>query len=230
MTPMPSLRTIRPRLVLFAGLGIDADIFMRQRTLPVHLETPDWIEPQDNETVRHYAERFARTIDPDPARGPLYLGGLSFGGMVALEAARLLKPHAVFLISTGYSHRVLAPWIRPILAGAAISSTSFMRLGLQTTPLFLRIAGRPDRRERKLMLGLVPRVNLRVARWGAGAVLRWSYEGDLPCPVHQIHGAIDRIVPLRRVHPDQLVPNAGHAVNVTHAEEVNQFLLERMQL
>ena len=218
--------------MLFSGLGVDGGLFGPQRSLPVRLLTPDWIDPLGHgETVERYARRMAEQIAPELGRlgdGPLYLGGLSFGAAVALEAARILRPAGIFLMSFGYSGHVLAPHLRVMLRGASWVPPPAMRQMLRLTPLFIRVVGRPDRRQRDFLVRLVPRVNVRQCVWGAGALLDWVYRGDPPVPVRHIHGDIDRIVPVENVRPDVVLPAAGHALNVTHAAVVNGLLAKWM--
>ena len=70
------------------------------------------------------------------------------------------------------------------------------------------------------MLATVPAAFLK---WGIEAVLCWR-----PTPVHRpiyhIHGALDRLIPVRRVNPTQIVPDGGHLLPLTHGEQVNSFL------
>jgi pimeloyl-ACP methyl ester carboxylesterase len=42
--------------------------------------------------------------------------------------------------------------------------------------------------------------------------------------VHHIHGEIDRIIPLKGVRPDEVVPQGGHLINLTHTGQVNRFI------
>src|SRR4051812_28886981 len=120
-----------PRLVLFSGLGVDGGLFAPQRSLPVHLVTPDWIDPLGRaETVEQYARRMADRVAPELSRlgpGPLYLGGLSFGAAVALEAARVLRPAGIFLMSFGYSGQVMGRHMRVMLRAASRVPPPVMR-------------------------------------------------------------------------------------------------------
>jgi hypothetical protein len=61
------------------------------------LITPEWIVPLEGETLVDYARRVAETLRPI---GPLTLGGTSFGGMIAHEAAGALGLESCVLIST----------------------------------------------------------------------------------------------------------------------------------
>src|SRR6185503_21033432 len=84
------------RLVLLPGLGADAALFEPQRAAFPGLEVPPWLDPHPGETLPAFAARMADRVGPT---GPLVLGGVSFGGMVALEMARLVQPRAVVLVA-----------------------------------------------------------------------------------------------------------------------------------
>src|SRR5947199_10270316 len=95
---------------------------------------------------------------------------------------------------------------------------------LYLAPLLVRIVGRPNRMQRKLLLKLVEEAHLTVTRWGARAAIDYVYTGGLSCPIYQIHGEIDRLVPVKNVRPEVIVRDAGHVVNVTHAGVVNEVI------
>ena len=43
-------------------------------------------------------------------------------------------------------------------------------------------------------------------------------------PIFQIHGRHDHVIPVDRVDADQIIPNGGHLISLTHPTEVNDFL------
>jgi pimeloyl-ACP methyl ester carboxylesterase len=219
-----------PRLVLFSGIGIGPQLYRPQRALPARVITPRWIDARAGESLAQYARRMAADVEPGRAEAPLYLGGVSFGGMIALEAARVLNPRGVFLIGSCYSHRQLAPPVRLVGRLVPHMPPALVALSLLPAPLMFRVVGRPDRRQRRVLLDLVRHPNVPQIRWGARAIMGWEFAGPPPFPVHQIHGGDDVIVPLAGVRPDVVVPGAGHIVNLTHADVVNRFLIERMGL
>jgi len=210
-----------PHLLLIPGLGVDGRLFQPQRALPFEVITPVMPDPMEFESIGHYAWRLTREIEP---RENLWIGGMSFGGMLALEAARYLKPRGVFLIAStrrGDAHALLFQWLAKFTSSI---STKMIRRLLYFAPLLVRIVGRPNREQRKLLLKLVGDAHLNVTRWGARAAMNYVYADDLGCPIYQIHGAIDRLVPVQNVRADFVVPSAGHVVNVTRAEVVNEYL------
>lgn len=81
-------------------MGADGRLFEPQRSAFPNLVVPQWIEPLTGESMASYASRLADTIE---VRRPFFLGGVSFGGMVAFEMAEQLEPEAVFLIGSARS-------------------------------------------------------------------------------------------------------------------------------
>jgi len=65
-------------------------------------------------------------------------------------------------------------------------------------------------------------------QWGIRAILSWK-PSTVSVPVHHIHGARDRLIPLRRVGPDRIVAGGGHLLTLTHPNEVNAFIRETIE-
>src|SRR6476619_5718672 len=84
---------IDPPLILLPGMAADGRLFRHQRTALPCLRTPDWIAPLDREPLAEYAQRFAQAINPGRR---CFVGGASFGGLVALEMAAHLQAEACF--------------------------------------------------------------------------------------------------------------------------------------
>ena len=72
------------RLIMLPGLGADERLFEPQRAAFPGLEVPPWLPHEPEESLDAYARRMAATIWPSEH---FYIGGASFGGMVALEMA-----------------------------------------------------------------------------------------------------------------------------------------------
>src|SRR5262245_56678741 len=89
------------RLILLPGLGVDHRLYIPQQDVFPRLEVPRWIPQVDGESLPQYAARLAGTIRVE-AGEPYYLGGASFGGMLALELANAMPhpPRGVFLIAS----------------------------------------------------------------------------------------------------------------------------------
>lgn len=110
----PPMMDVDPPLILLPGMAAGGRLFRLQRAALPCLCTPDWIEPFDREPLTDYAQRFAQSIAPG---GRCFVGGASFGGIVALEMAAHLHAEACFLVASVRSDSEL-PWrlraLRPV--------------------------------------------------------------------------------------------------------------------
>jgi pimeloyl-ACP methyl ester carboxylesterase/N-acetylglutamate synthase-like GNAT family acetyltransferase len=211
------------RLVLLPGLGTTGRLFEPQRREFPHLEVPPWLAPRPPETLAAYGERMAAALGA--GGDDLLLGGVSFGGMVALEMARHARARAVVLIASCTTGAALTP-VAHMLARLARGLPP--RALVPPRPLWRLVAwslGARTGEERALVYELIRTSLPGFAHWGLGAIVGWR-PGPPPCPVRQIHGADDRLIRASRVRPDVLVAGAGHLINVTHENQVNTFLRE----
>src|SRR3954453_7776604 len=132
----------RPTLLLIPGLGVDGRLFLPQRAIDADVITPALPDPVPDESITHYAWRLTRDIEP---RENLWIGGMSFGGMLALEAARYFNPRGVFLIAStrrGSTHAFLFQLLARFTSAI---STCTIRILLHSGPMLVRIVGRPNR-------------------------------------------------------------------------------------
>src|SRR5436309_4107252 len=109
-------------VVLFPGLGADHRLFRFQHAVLPDLVIPPWPATAANDSLASFAGRF---VDSIPKVDGLYLGGSSFGGMVALELASLVQPKAVILIGSCTSPSAitaLARHMRSLAAALPVSA------------------------------------------------------------------------------------------------------------
>ncbi|MEO0512944.1 MAG: alpha/beta hydrolase [Planctomycetota bacterium] len=224
------------RTVLLPGLGADARLFKPQLDAMPGLEVPDWPDAGPGDTLRTIAERLWTTLDPS---GPWVVGGMSFGGQVAMELARLgsergTAPKAVVLIASCRcadaipgQFRVAEALGRPVPAGLT-------RAGLGTlSGLFIqreRLAGDDAEAVRATARDLDIARLKRLARLCA----QWTFSRadaqhvvESGTNVVQIHGQRDWVIPLipaARHDPTEVIPGARHLINLSHADRVNDAI------
>jgi pimeloyl-ACP methyl ester carboxylesterase len=90
--------------------------------------------------------------------------------------------------------------------------------------------GRLDPQEEELLEQMFASVLPRFVRWGIAAITAWPGVEGLDVPIFHIHGSDDEWIPLKSVQPDQVIRGGGHLINLTHAAEVNAFLVAKMAL
>jgi pimeloyl-ACP methyl ester carboxylesterase len=211
------------QLILLPGLGADHRLLEPQRAAFPQLIVPPWIPPRKNESLPQYAQRMAEMVEP-AHDAPLVLGGVSFGGMLAYEMARYLKPKAVVLIASCRTRESLRPiYSRPRWLLPAIPVQAWSVAQLLSGPV-LRMTHRRSVAKRELLIAMFKDSDARFMHWVLQAILRWQATPLDGIPVLQIHGGRDPLIPANRVHADVIIPNGGHLINLTHAEDVNAFL------
>ncbi|MGW8258356.1 MAG: alpha/beta fold hydrolase, partial [Thermoguttaceae bacterium] len=62
--------------------------------------------------------------------------------------------------------------------------------------------------------------------WAVSAILHWTPTPLETTPTFQIHGALDRVIPLKSVAPEKIIADGGHLINITHAQSVNEYIRE----
>ena len=219
---------MKPRLVLFSGMGADARLFRSIRISEVEMVTPDHAEPAPGETLSQYAKRIADNLSIQPAD---IIGGISFGGMLAGEIA-WQRPVAGLIL--------LGSCLRPDrLPG---SYRWIERLGCFIPDFVLSFRSwRPLVRWRfapltksaeTCLIEIASSCPAAQIRAFGRMIMDWAGVDNLTCPVLSIHGDLDRIIPRNCATPDIVLKDAGHAFTLTHADQttaaIREFLRTRI--
>jgi pimeloyl-ACP methyl ester carboxylesterase len=214
------------RLIMVPGMGADERLFAPQAADGLRFETVRFTIPARGDDLPAYARRIAGTLALD---GDCVLAGVSFGGMLACELARICPPRCVLLIASCNCRDALpssyqfVEWVSRIIPSALIrrraeaSSRILARLE-SLTPAQAEII-------RQMSLDVPIDFLRRVGRM----IVRWEGAGPLDCPVYAIHGAKDHIIPMNRLRPDEVIADGGHLINLTHAPRVNAFIRRFLQ-
>ena len=224
--PMTEPTEPSPPLILFSGLASDATVFASQVTAFPALIVPTWPMPAKKETLSQYCQRIAETILPQT---PCIIGGVSFGGIVALELARYTNPVAIVLIGSIRSPREM-PWrarifrplapLMPFLPVKFIQDISGTLLARPVRAAFPNLAN---------FVELARDAERRTLRWSLQQLLQWRNESLPKCPIYQIHGDRDIVFPISCTQPETIVRGGGHLISMTHPNEVNAFLKKCLQ-
>jgi len=202
-----------------SGLGADCRVFNNIR-LPlgheaVHLH---WIKPFKNEFLRDYALRLAQGIDQTK---PYVLVGLSMGGMIATEIANHLNPVFTILISSVPLSAQLPRYFR--IGGRFRLYRLVPPRVLSSGMILKRFFVVKSKKDKILLQDMLRDMDPEFIRWAIHAVATWS-NSQLPPEYAHIHGAWDRILPVRFCKPTEILRKAGHLMVVNRAAEVNIFI------
>ncbi len=225
-------RYIPARIVLFPGLGADPRMFDRQqRYFGDDLECPAWLQPEADEPFDDYARRWAGELLPAPGdTRPLFLGGVSFGGMVAMQMAQHLRAKAVILIGSCRSTAAKPPrWQVARKIGDLIPRWLFGRRVLAAGGLWVSLLDHLDGPHRSLMMAMGADSDPDRIRWSGHACADWVFDENMipgfP-PVHQVHGRLDAIIPLHPGDPDTVIPDGRHLIPFSHPDTVNRYIMD----
>lgn len=213
---------MNPRIVLLPGLGADHRLFEEQKAALPNVVVPSWPELDPNESLPAFAKRVAESL---PKSELLYVGGSSFGGMVALEVAALLRPKGVLLIGSCRGPEALGSAARGLGTFVPAAPTFFFEPRPWLLNLVVARFGRLSPEQRTLFLSMAATKSAAFLKWGVRAILSWR-PTPVAVPVRHIHGDADHVIPIGNVSPDRVIPGGGHLLSLTHATEVNAFILD----
>lgn len=204
---------------LISGLGADERVFSRiQLPLgyePVHL---DWIAPLKDETLEDYAKRFSKRIN---ANEDFILIGVSFGGMLASEIAKILPAKKVIIISS-VSHYDELPWY--FRRAGKLGLQGIITPGVyKRATLINRFMGAGDQEMKQIVYDYVRNASPDFIKWALNAILNWRHQHRIEQLIH-IQGSNDHLLPSKYVKADYIIPQGGHMMVFNRASEINAIL------
>ena len=214
-------------LILLSGMGADARVFSAQAAAIPELVVAPWIAPMPQESLSSYAARLAKRVDPGE---PCFVGGASFGGFVALEMIRHLDVISCFLIGSIRSPKELPRRITILRNVSSVSGALPFEVAGMLSKLALASAGALSSDHARGLLSQMSEADSSFLRWACRAVLEWKGTPSTGgVPIHHIHGQDDQVLPQDMTHPDSVVKGAGHALSMSHPQDVTEFLIRHMR-
>jgi pimeloyl-ACP methyl ester carboxylesterase len=220
-----------------SGLGADERIFSKLNVPGACFHYLQWLQPDENEPIGHYASRMIQQLpSPDPvsplidsisplirqvpAPGPVLLG-VSFGGMMAIEMAKLYPAACVILVSSVRSHHELPPWMK--LCRKLKLVNSLPRKPWRWARLENYFLGTETPEELTLSNEFRMHADPDYVHWALGQVVNWPNDWQ-PSALYHIHGSKDKMFPVKYVSPTNVIPGGGHFMIMNRAQEVNATL------
>ena len=206
---------------LISGLGADYRIFSKLKLPPTfYRRYIDCVEPEKGESLNNYAMGLLTQID---MKVPFILIGASFGGMLAVEICKFIRPVKLILISS-FAVRQQIPWYLRTLNQLGL--ISFFPVLFIKQANFIRpwLFGASTPEELLLLKQILNAADIRFLRWIFLQIPFWKQEVKIPNSVH-IHGRNDHLFPVKSSDPDFIVNGGGgHLIVFTHADEVSKDL------
>ncbi len=208
-----------------SGLGADERAFDKLDFVTQHHATYiPWLKPfQKKEAIEAYAKRMAESIkDENPV-----LIGLSFGGMMAIEIAKLIKIKKIILISSCKTKDELPPQIK--MAGAlGLDALLPNTLVKSSKPVIHNFLGTISAVEKEIANDFIDHIDDDYLSWAMRSISRWK-NTEIPCPIFHIHGNSDMLLPNNFVQADHIIEGGNHFMIYNKANEINPVLNVALQ-
>ncbi|MDR3713866.1 MAG: alpha/beta hydrolase [Puia sp.] len=201
-----------------SGLGADERVFSRLSPADTQFRYLEWIVPENKEPIEHYAARMATQIHHNH---PILMG-VSFGGMMAIEIARVIPAAKVILVSSVKSHHELPQWMK--LSGRLrLNKLMPPRPAEWMSLLENTFLGAESEEEIALCDEFRKNVNPAYLRWAIEQIVNWRNEWQSPVTYH-IHGNKDKIFPLKSILPTHVIKGGGHFMIMNRAPAISALL------
>ena len=218
--------TSKPPVLMFSGMGADARVFQKQKEAIAQLLVPEWIDPLPLESLASYARRFAGKVDPGR---PCFIGGASFGGFVALEMIRHLDVIACFLVGSVRSPDEFPARLKALRKMSHAADALPFEVATLLSKVALWSGGSLSGAHLTELMKQMSDSDASFLRWASRAMLEWEGAVDTSdTPIYHIHGEKDFVLPVKNTKPDLIVTGAGHAISMSHPDEVTEFLKQKI--
>jgi len=207
------------KLYCISGLGIDQTPFEFLDINPeFELVYVKWIEPKKRETLPEYALRLAEIIDESE---PFALLGLSFGGMISIEIAKVKKPVKLILLSSIPNPNQM-PWFYKLGNAFRVYAWFPFEFAKQKRRLIYKVFGIKGQAHKRLMDGVMEKTDSNFLRWAIRAILTWKNDEDVHH--YRIHGTNDKILPLSNCEIDFVVEKGTHFMVVIQSDKISGII------
>lgn len=205
---------------IFSGLGADERVFKNLDLNGFDVTFVKWIEPQRNETLANYAKRLSTQIKSE---NPILIG-LSFGGMVATEIAKIVPTEKLILLSslkTGQEIPLLYRWAGKINLHKIIPYPLLKKNNFFNRWLF----GVIKKNDKDLFQKVLADTDVHFLKWAVNAIVKWDNQTLHP-KLYHIHGSNDKILPIKNAGKVIAIKNGGHLMVLDKAKQVSEVLQE----
>ena len=225
-------------LWLLPDLGTDSRLLAPQITYFSDVALPPSADYKTCATVADYAVRTAdrwlsEKSSETPTNKSFFIGGIGFGGILALELARELAsrsicPAGVLLVGSVRSKANIPSSLRLTLSLLGCLPVAMGRWRL--TSMFQKIASSEtmNPNQTRLLQEMAREADWPLVRWQSQAMIGWNrnraeFEAS-GFPIFQLHGRGDRRFRVPSAEDATLLIHGKQLINLSLAAEVNRWI------
>lgn len=205
-------------IYVLSGLGADERVFQKLDLSGFDVTYIQWLTPYANERIENYAQRLTSQIK---THKPILIG-LSFGGMMATEVAKLIEVEQIILIASA-KNRIEIPFyfrfVGFLKLHRLIPIQVFKSHNIFTNWLF----GTSNKEDKELLKRIILDTDKAFLAWAIDKIVTWK-SVELQSNLKHIHGTADKILPLCFVKSDVVIKDGGHLMTLNKAEEVTKAI------
>jgi pimeloyl-ACP methyl ester carboxylesterase len=208
------------KVYFISGLGADERAFSfldLSFCEPVFVQ---WIRPLERETVPAYAVRLKEQI---PETSPIIVG-LSFGGMVAVEIAKVFPCNKIVLLSSAKTQKEIPFYLKSMrwLPLHKLATPGFLKAANSFAYKLMGISRRPDK---ILFMKMLMQADEVFIKWSVDRIINWR-NNTIPERTVHIHGTKDLLLPYAFVKADYTVRGGVHLMVMNRPAEISALLKE----
>lgn len=199
------------------GMGTDYRIYSFLNLKDVEIRYLEWFKPEPEETTWAYAQRLADEIDTSEDFGII---GMSFGGMMATEVSKIVKPKFLVLISSIMTYEEL-PMIYRMAGGLGLHKLVqplFVKSIQHVGNLFINEGAE----KKEIVEEMTWECDPDFLQWAIGKGAKWKNSVEIDAI--RIHGTSDIVLPMPRGKVDLKITGGTHLIVMTHGYEISQYL------
>lgn len=206
------------KIYILSGLGADERVFKYLDLKDWDVTFVSWIKPILHEPLADYAKRISQQIKSE---NPVLIG-LSFGGIVATELAKLIPVQKLILISSLKTQQEIPLIYR--LAGKTNLHRLIPYSILKKDHLLNRwLFGVIRKNDKDLFQRVLADTDIDFLKWAINCIVKWNNIEVHPNLFH-IHGTDDKLLPIRKSGKVIAIQNGGHLMVLDKAKQVSEAL------
>ncbi len=208
-------------LFLLSGLGTDKRIFDFLDLTGYNVHHVIWIKPGVKQSLADYA----KMLLPQITKQKPILVGVSFGGIIALEIAKLIDVEKIILISSAKTSAAIPTYFK-VMARLKLQRLMPPSAIKKPNEILFWLFGIDSEEHRNLLTSIMEDTDEIFFSWAIETITRWQHDAVVD-RVIQIHGTKDRILSFQTA--DFIVKGGGHFMVVSRAKEISDIIKNVIQ-
>jgi len=210
-------------IYLIPGVGANDKIFENLDLAGYEVVHLKWPKHKKHEPIESYVKKLLPQIKKDTQ--PILIG-MSFGGVVAVELAKLVNPYKTIIISSIKTYHE-----RP-LKFLFLNSVKFHRLVPGRLAVEFRfwmqwLLGKLTTHDFAMIDEMIKEIDIEFNEWAVDQVIRWRNE-EIPVNLTHIHGTRDRIFPHFYIKDAIWIKGGTHFMVVNRAKEISKIIRKEL--